>query len=231
MGFKDLFFVSEDENKEEKRESITFPETPTNKFPEETTGFPTETESAAPVVSTPKPSVPTQCAPHMGDVMKLYEDGFMGLNKDGIEFFEFFEAVVDGGMENPGAYKMALKMLKGMESSMTKESLLAQSQYYIDELKKVHQHYSGAGETKKTELIAESKMEEQTLRDDVRQLEDQQKAITSQIQNKNLALNEIAGKFQPQLNDLDCKIMANDEAKNRILGTIESVVEGIKKNL
>lgn len=226
MKFKKLFIEEKDVKKEEPKYVSKFPET--NRFPSTSGATVMEAQPAPPI---PTMGVPLECAPHMDAIMKNYEAGFASLNKPGIEFFEFFEAVVNAGAENPGSYKMALKMLSGMEKSMTKDSLITQSQYYIDELTKVHAGYNAEGLKKKNDLLADKNAEGQKLTSDIQLLQDQITSITNQLSAKKVQLSQIDAKYQPKLNEFDCKITANDEAKNRILGTINNVVNGIKINL
>ena len=164
--------------------------------------------------------------------MKMYEEGFDNLNQPGVEFFEFFEAVIDAdGINNPQAYKMALKMLSGMNSSLNKESLLSQSQFYIDELNKVHSGYDITGNKKKEELIGDKNAEASSLSSDIQNLRQQVESIKNEISSKEELLSQIDTKYQPQLNEVDCKLMANNEAKNRILQKIQNVVQGVKNYL
>lgn len=207
-----------------------------SKFPETNgTGFTFATPSMEASSNTPPPvptmNVPLECAPHMENIMKLYEDGFASLNRPGIEFYEFFEAVVGGGMDNPMTYKIALKTLSSMEKSMTKDSLVAQSQFYIDELTKVHAGYNAEGLRKKNDLIADKNSEGQKLQIDIKTMQDQIESLKNQLSVKQTQLSQIDAKYQPKVGDFDCRLMANNEAKNRILGTIDAVVNGIKANL
>lgn len=221
-SWKDLIFINE--NKEAPKE-----EKFTSKFDAATT-FPSKAgTTVAPIASATV--IPTHCAPHMDDVMKKYEEGFARLNKPGIEFFEFFQAVLEAGMDKGDAYKMALKMLSTMEKSMTKDSLIAQSQYYIEELLKVHASFNDAGNKMKNQVLTEKNTEGTKLSSDIQLLKEQLESIKSEISRKEQLLAEIDDRYGSKLNDLDCKIMANDEAKNRISGSINGVVNGIKQNL
>lgn len=223
--FKNLFFVS-DEKEQEKLKQEKF----TSKFPDAATSFPT----SQPTTLSPPPqgtNVPVECGPHMDSIMKLYEDGFAGLNRPGIEFYEFFESVMETGVNDPGAYKMALKILGKMQKDMTPQSLITQSQYYIDELTKVHTGYNSAGIKKKEELTLEKNADGQKLTGDISSLKQQIESLKNQLTSKELQLSQIDDKYQPKINELDCKIMANNEAKNRILSTINTVITGIKNNL
>lgn len=239
MGIKkslsNLIFVNNDDKDETPKEKFVskFPETGSiNSFPSSSNPqTPFMESSMATSPSVPTLNVPLECAPHMDSIMKLYENGFAGLNRPGVEFYEFFEAVVEAGMNDPAAYKMALKMLSKMEKSMTKDSLILQSQFYVDELTKVHAGYMAEGLKKKNDLMADKNSEGQKLQIDIKTIQDQIEAMKNQLSVKQSQLSQIDSKYQPKINDFDCRLMANDEAKSRILGTINNVLNGIKSNL
>lgn len=246
MGIKkslsSLIFVNNDNKDAKPKEKFVskFPETNTmgNTFPGSGPQTPFMENSTIVAPPVPTLNVPLECAPHMEKIMKLYEDGFASLNKPGVEFYEFFEAVIGGGMDNPMTYKIALKTLSSMEKSMTKDSLISQSQYYVDELTKVHAGYNADGLKKKNDLMADKNSEGQKLQIDIKTIQDQIESLKNQIIGKQTQLAErqnqlsqIDTRYQPKVGELDCKLMANDEAKNRILGTINAIVNGIKANL
>lgn len=219
--FKDLFIIS-DEKQEQNSSPLANAKSPST-FP---TTFPTSNGNQ------PLPNnVPLECAPHMDSIMSLYENGFTKLNQPGVDFFEFFQAVMDGDSSNPVAYKMAFKMLSTMKKDLTKDSLVSQSHFYINELTKVHTEYNNEGLKKKNELLNTKSIEEQSLKTDVTMLKEQFESIKNQISSKEMQLSQIDSKYQPKINELDCKIMANDNAKNRILSSINTVVAGINQNL
>lgn len=230
-----IFEEGKDQKKEEPRFNSKFPETNSGgatSFPangnSQTTFMESSTATAPPV---PTVNIPLECAPHMDSIMQLYENGFASLNQPGVEFYEFFEAIVEAGINDSAAYKMALKMLSKMEKTMTKDSLVLQSQFYIDELTKVHAKYNAEGQKKKSDLTADKNAEGQKLGNDIRLLKEQMESLRNQLSAKEMQLSQIDNRYLPKISECDCKLMANDEAKNRIMGTITSVVNGIKANL
>ena len=173
----------------------------------------------------------TNCAPHMDAVMELYEKGFESLNQPGVEFFEYFKSVVGAGIDTPAAYTMALNMLRGMDASMTKESLLSQSQFYIDEINKVWEGYNTSGANKKLSIEDARDVETERLKSDLQLMEQQLVTLQNQIDSKKITLANQNAKYAPEIEEIGCKMAANDLAKNKILGTINKVVAGINSNL
>lgn len=214
----DLWIVS-DKSDKQKDESKPAEQPAAQTFPTQT--FPTQAQPVAPVIGA------TNCEPHMKAIMDLYDKGFEGLNRDGVEFFEFYKAVAATNFE-PGSYKMALSMLSGMEKSMTKDSLIEQSAYYIDEIQKVHSTYTNNGIAKRDEIERNKASENEQLKNDLSLLEEQLKVIKAQIESKSMALQQIDAKYAPSLEEVQCKMAANDMAKDKIISTLNKVVQDIK---
>lgn len=233
MGLKDLFFINNDEEK--KPETVAAAATEPVRFPgvnqAVNTTFPSATVSVTPtpqvVASVENPS----CQPHLDKIVQLYESGFDGLNQSGYDFYEFYKAVVSGGVDNPQVYAMALSMGKAMDGNVSKESLLSQSQFYIDEIMKVHTSYVENGTSKKNQLLTTKENERSQLSTELDGLKMQMEAISNQIVSKQTSLSEIDNKYANDLLEVDCKLMANDVAKDKILTSINSVKKGLTNNL
>jgi hypothetical protein len=207
MSFiKDLFIINQDKQKEP-------------------TKFPTE---QSPVQVNNK----SVCDPYLDDIYKLYDKGFDSLNKDGVDFFEYFQSIVNSGsMENAGTYVMAFNMLKGLHPTISKESLLADAQFYITELEKVYQTYVDSGTQKRQQITQTKDNEEATLQSEINQLNEQIDQLNKLRTEKSMALGLINEKYTPQITEVDCKLKANEIAKNRIVSAIQNVVNGINNNL
>jgi len=216
MGLKSYFFNTEEEGADKK--------TPA---PAETIKFPS---TSATVAATPTIEA-MNCEPHMDAIMSLYEKGFESLNQPGVEFYEFFKSVIAGGADNPTTYTMAFNMLKGLESGMSKQSLLDQSKFYVAKIDKVHQGYDKNGRDKKMEIEKQRDAETERLRTDLDLLRQQQETIKTQIQTKEIQLTQQDAKYNPEIEQIGCKMTANDVAKKKIIGTINKVVVGITNNL
>lgn len=232
MSLKDLFFINNDEEK--KPESVTPSVTEPVKFPGATETTNTPFPTATPVVNTPQPVASIEnpaCQPHLDKIVQLYESGFDGLNQAGYDFYEFYKAVVSGGIDNPQVYAMALSMGKAMDANVSKDTLITQSQFYIDEIMKVYQTYVENGTVKKNQLLSTKEGERSQLVSDLDGLKMQMEAISNQIVAKQTALADIDNKYANDLLEVDCKLMANDVAKNKILSSINAVKQGLTNNL
>ena len=229
MGFKDLIFKSDEKASE--------PSTPIEDNKEQTIKFPKDEDlfNSTPDTSmfskseSPRKDV-TSCDPHIDMVIQMYEDGFKSLDQEGFDFFEYFQSILKGGIDNPAVYKMAFDMANSM-TSISKEKLINQSEFYLSEINKVYKRYVDAGIQKESTLNLHKESEESTLRTEVSDLDKEIGRLKLLLGTKKSQLNTIDGRFQKEADDLNCKKQANEIAKEGLVNKIETVVQGIKNNV
>ena len=240
MGLKDLFIVGEGttENKPEVTKQVS---TNTTKFPnsapkaeEPTTsvfssfGFGSTTQASQPIQNIQSPIVSNDL---LAKTIEMYEAGFDSLNQPGYDFYEFFKTVIAGGIENPAIYGMAFGMGSVMDKTITKDKLLVQSDYYITEINKVYNDYVAKGNSKKQEVINQKNHENESLVGELNLMKQQLEQLQIQIADRENKLSVIDSKYGPILSEVEAKIIANDLAKEKILGSIEQVKNGIINNV
>lgn len=235
MGLRDLVFENKDKKTEKKEEKISFPSTAKSEF-DGTVTTPTIVDEAGQFdFGTTKQegwkATPLSCEPHIETVMEMYEKGFDSLNKEGYDFYEYYKAILAAGINNAPMYNMALTMAKAMDSSVSKETLLSQSDYYLTEIEKVHQHYTAQGKNKKSSINTQKGQEESTLRQDLAKSEEAFRKAQQDINTLKSKIAAIDNKYAVELNDIDCKLKANDVAKAEIVNTINKVKQGINTNI
>jgi predicted nucleic acid-binding Zn-ribbon protein len=96
---------------------------------------------------------------------------------------------------------------------------------------KVHKSYVDNGTTKKNQLLSTKENERSQLSSELDGLKMQMEAISNQIVSKQSSLSEIDNKYANELTEVDCKLMANDVAKDKILSSINAVKQGLTNNL
>jgi len=234
MGFlKDLIFVNEEgDDGNKKKETNTSQQSFTNKFPSSAASAPLHeptVPTSAPTTMAPITPDNPACGPHLDKIMAMYEKGFDGLDMEGYDFYEFFKMVVEAGATNPATYNMAFTMAK--TANATKESLISQSDYYISEINKVHTTYSENGNTKREEALQAKGQEESMLTNELNGINNEIVRLNLEKSKKESQLSLIDSKYTPTLTDIECKIMANNIAKDKIVSTITTVVNGIKTNI
>ena len=235
MGLKDLFIVSEEKTDNKPvQETVKQNTTNTTKFPNsepkvEQSAFSvfgfgnTQTETTA--------QTQTVSNEVLAKTLEMYEAGFDSLNQPGYDFYEFFKTVMAGGADNSAIYAMAFQMGSVMDKTITKEKLLAQSDYYVAEINKVYQNYVVKGNSKKTDVIKQKNHENESLVGELNLMKQQLEQLQVQIIDRENKLSAIDAKYGPMLNEVETKILANDMAKEKIINSIELVKNGVINNL
>lgn len=250
MGFKDIFIKS-DESSDDKpiqkavpmKESIQFPETkakpverqiPTQSVPKQTSSFNFgfgDTPAPAPTY-VPTPIVNVSVTQDQIDkAYAIYEKGFDSLNMPGYDFYEFFKMVLAGGIDNAPIYAMAFAMGKSADSSITKEALVAKADYYLDEINKVYENFTSQGNAKKQEILGQKSSENQQLVSNVELIQQQIESLHIQLTDSQNKLKAIDSKYATAIGEMDAKLSANSLAKDKIVGSITTVKNGLINNV
>lgn len=242
MGFKDLFIVS-DETPNERPTETAKPSASTTKFPTAaTTEVPAASTYSFPTAETSTPTFTPQpttqafqaSAPsseYLEKALEVYQKGFDNLNQPGFDFYEFYQSVASGGIDNPAVYAMAFQMASAMDKSISKTSLTQQADFYIGEIQKVYEDFVAKGQAKRQEVESLKVNENQSLTNELHVMTQQLEALKAQIEDRTRKLSAIDSKYNPQLSEIDSKLAANTTAKDRILGSIQTVKQGITNNV
>jgi hypothetical protein len=168
---------------------------------------------------------------YMQKAFEMYEKGFESLNKDGFDFYEFYQSVMQGGPTNPQVYAMAFNMGSIMDKSLSKSKLINDADFYVAEITKVYNDNVSKGTAKKQNLLAQKDSENKSLVAELENMEQQLEALKIQIDDRRRKLSDIDIKYSPDLTDFDNRLGANELAKNKIVDSIEQVKQGIILNI
>jgi hypothetical protein len=228
MGFKDLFINSDDNDEKKEAPIAVFPTKSDNTFPT-TSVFPSSTNTPQTTFPQSTFSQPTNDE-HLNKFALMYQTSFDNLNQVGYDFYEFYKAIVSSGMiDNQAGYQMAMSMATAMDSSLTKDKLLQQADFYTSELKKVYDKYVADGNGKRQNLISQKDSENSSLGIDLANLKSQVEALNAQINAKQTQLSMIDSKYTPLINEVDSKLKANEVAKNEIINKISTVKNNLSR--
>ena len=185
---------------------------------------------------TPTPTQTYQTPVHVSNeymqkTFEMYEKGFESLNKNGFDFYEFYQSVMQGGPTNPQVYAMAFNMGSIMDKSLSKTKLIQDADYYVAEIIKVYNDNLSKGTAKKQNLLAQKDSENKSLVTELENMEQQLEALKVQIDDRKRKLSDIDSKYSPELTDFDNRLGANELAKNKIIDSIEQVKQGINLNI
>lgn len=240
MGLKEIFFVSENPNEEPAKPQPVKEVKSTTKFPtSEPESAPTSnsnlfgfgfSKTEAPV-ATPTFSSSNVSQEKLMNAIQIYQDGFDSLNQSGYDFYEFYQAIMGAGADNPQVYPMAFSMASAMDKSITKDKLVQQSRFYVDEISKVYTDFVSKGNQKKNELINQKNEENRALVNELDSMHQQMEMLRTQIADRERKVSEIDGKYSPKIVEVEEKLKANDLAKEKIVQSIEKVQQGIINNV
>lgn len=214
MGFKDLFI---------QKEAVVGENTPTetkvvaNNSPFNIFGGTQEVQISKTSVS----------SDHLDKARGVYKTGFDSLNQQGYDFYEFYTAVLQAGVDNPQIYNMAFTMGNAMDKSITREKLTQQGDYYINEIQKVYNDFNIKGTSKKEELVQQKTNEKQTLSSELDTIRQQIESLKLQQQDRENKLNTIDSKYTDAIGEIDSKISANNIAKDELVNSLSRVKNGI----
>jgi hypothetical protein len=232
MAWKDIFIVTEGSEESAKTAVKKVAEKPAtaksaDMFPSSDPVFP----SSTPEFTSTNYKKPAEVNPFLDKILEVYEKGFDKLNQPGYDFFEFYKAVLKAGVNNPQVYVMALDMAQSMDGTVTRDSLLKQSEYYISELEKVYNEFNNNGRNKIQELTQKKTNETTALSQEIASLQQQLSQIQVQISLKQSALADIDSRYHPEIEDINLKLNANDFIKNKFVTNINLVKMNISNNL
>jgi hypothetical protein len=239
MSFlKNLFIVSEETpNNEASKPTVTKQATATkftNPVAPEPSSSPSFTFQKTETTSsnfTPTPAPIEVSQEYFEKLLEMYEEKFGSLNLNGFDFYEFYQSVSHGDLNNPATYNMAFAMASGMDKSITKEKLVEQADFYISEITKVYNDNVTNGNNKRLSLTDQKETENKTLSSELISFQQQVEALKIQITDRENKLRAIDSKYQPQLSEIDGKLGANEIAKNKIVESIQIVKQGINTNI
>lgn len=179
--------------------------------------------------STPKNS---KINPHIPEIEKLYESGFAQMNKEGIDFYEFYLNLTStGNIDKLELYQMAFNMHQTMNPNFTKESALNDAKSYIQNIEQAFSNMNGKGNEKKESLIRDKKEEQSTLKSEISSIELQINHLRIELENKTKQLNDIDGKYASVLDDVELKLEAHVIVKDNLLEKINKVVQNIQQTI
>ncbi|MBQ0151292.1 MAG: hypothetical protein KBS61_00130 [Chryseobacterium sp.] len=222
FSWKSLF-ITEKEEKEPTTSPTQNPIPPIPNQPQQNSQFPNTASQAAPISNTNNPFI--------NDVLEVYEKGFESLNDEGFDFFELYKSVSVVGVNNPQSYQMAFAMGKSLRPDLSKQFLLDKSQHYITEIEKVFKNYDVIGNSKQSELNNGILKRKEELTKNINDIQTEIASLQNDLQKKNAELLQIDTDNKQQFVEIQQKIEANAIAKQRILESINTVINGINQYL
>lgn len=222
FSWKSLF-ITEKEDKEPTSSPVQNSTTQIATNTQQSNQFPTTAPQATPVSNSNNPFI--------NDVLEVYEKGFESLNHEGFDFFELYKSVSAVGVNNPQSYQMAFAMGKTLRPDLSKQLLLDKSQVYISEIEKVFKNYDVIGNSKQNELNNGILKRKEGLTKSIEDIQSQITKLQNDLQQKSSELQQIDTENKQQFLEIQQKIEANAIAKQKILESITTVINGVNQYL
>ncbi len=169
--------------------------------------------------------------PYLSEVIDVYQKGFDSLNLPDYDFFEFYKSVVTVGANNPQSFQMAFAMGKSIKPDLSKDMLIEKSKFYINEIEKVHTKFAGTGLNKRNELANAQKQENVDLTIAINDIEKNIIQLQKELNEKKADLQKLEQKYVAPILETDHKLQANNHAKNKMVESIQNIVNGINQYL
>lgn len=160
---------------------------------------------------------------------KLY-NAVVKLNKDGIDFFELWDATLemDGGMTTANirnAYKLLSKMSGG---TLTPQVIVDTCNYYTSNIQSLMDKSVGSMEADKKRLLDSMTTEQENL---TNQISDLKKQIADLIQVKATAetdLAQIDSKYNPDIQAIDRKVANGKTESAAFIGEMNGFLAAVQ---
>ena len=151
------------------------------------------------------------------------------INKPGIDFMEFWNAVAAMGGVNVANITAAFTALKiGSGNTLTKEYLQSTGDFYINAVTETIQKNIQDKTSDKQTLESSLMSEKSSLTTEVESLKTQIDQMSKNLKEKETALSKINDKFVPQMRSIDEEISDAGAAQSLIVSEIKSVLAGIE---
>ena len=144
------------------------------------------------------------------------------LNEQGVDFFEVWNAAAAMGKVEENTLKAAYTSLKFVDSSLSKDKLIATGTNYANKLKETIAKEST--EQDRTIEIANLNSEIKTITENIAKLQDD-------LQKKQLALGQINEKYEPKIKDIEQKINIGNAAVDEVVAEINTALHMINQSI
>jgi uncharacterized protein YaaR (DUF327 family) len=183
--------------------------------------------------------VNAQDMPLVDDFVQRLQNLINQNNQAGFDFLEFTESLFEEKQNpTPDVYKTVFRIAQKIDKSLTPARLLESSMFYKDLVQRTAETEINKGVSKKQSLQGDKDTERTNLDNSLKSTRTKIQQLTKQIQelqNQEMNLtNQLAAidqKYENQFTDIDRKINAIRDAKEKVLVSIVDIEAGIKSNI
>jgi chromosome segregation ATPase len=187
----------------------------------------------------PSASLSAQDLPLVEDFVQRLQNLINQNNQPGFDFLEFTESLFEEKQDpTPEVYKTVFRIAQKIDKSLTPARLLESSMFYKDLVQRTAEAEINKGTAKKQSLQGEKDTERTNLdnslkstRTKIQQLNKQIQELQNQEVTLSNQLSAIDMKYENQFSDIEKKVNAIRDAREKVLVSIVDIEAGIKTNI
>lgn len=210
-------------------------------FTDETGGVPKAAEAApvqpgnapaqaAPEIKSMPTSWPTTDESNKESKLKVYQL-LENMNKQGIDFFEVWNAATEMGGNSAANVKAAYTSLRFADKSLDKAKLLETGAYYMTNLQNVLKTETQKRLDEKSRIDKEKEQVAGSLATEITSLEQQITSLQEKLAAKKQERDTINDKYEPRIADINNRINAGQQSVNNVLSEMQQVMDTIQKEI
>lgn len=153
------------------------------------------------------------------------------LNEQGVDFFEVWNAAAAMGKVEENTLKAAYTSLKFVDSSLSKEKLVATGTNYANKLKETIAKESDQKQEEKKRTEQDRTMEIANLNSEIKALTENITKLQDDLQKKQVALGQINEKYEPKIKEIEQKIAIGNAAVGEVITEINNALHMINQSI
>jgi hypothetical protein len=153
------------------------------------------------------------------------------MNKQGIDFFEVWNASTEMGGISPANIKAAFTSLRFADKSLNKAKLLETGTYYMTNLQNVLKTETQKRLEEKSRMDKEKEQVAGNLASEITSLEQQIATLQEKLAAKKEERDTINEKYEPRIADINNRIQAGQQSVNSVLSEMQQVMDVIQKEI
>lgn len=153
------------------------------------------------------------------------------LNEQGVDFFEVWNAAAAMGKVEENTLKAAYTSLKFVDSSLSKEKLVATGTNYANKLKETIAKESDQKQEEKKRTEQDQTMEIANLNSEIKALTENITKLQDDLQKKQVALGQINEKYEPKIKEIEQKIAIGNAAVGEVITEINNALHMINQSI
>ncbi len=153
------------------------------------------------------------------------------MNKQGVDFFEVWNAATEMGGATATNIKAAYTSLRFADKSLTKAKMLETGTFYMSSLQDVLKTETQKRLDEKTKIEKEKEQIAGSLATEITSIEQQLTALQDKLAAKKQERDTINEKYEPRIADINHRISTGQQSVNSVVSEMQQVMEVIQKEI